>query len=197
MATYVEGNSLHPERGGASTFARYAFDELWSFVAGWAILLDYLIVMAIGGGGDHRLPGGVLGRRSTTACVEIVIGGARARVRGAARTCAASSAERLGMVLRLSLFGHRVCWSLVAAIALRAGLCDPGAITDSIELGSAPAWDDAALRDGGRHRGLTGIEAASGLAGEVRVGRRGLRRVVLVVRGVGAGAVRRASPPPR
>ena len=47
MATYVEGSSLHIERGGASTFARYAFDEFWSFVAGWAILLDYLIVMAI------------------------------------------------------------------------------------------------------------------------------------------------------
>ena len=45
--TYLEGNSIHPERGGASTFARYALDELWSFVAGWAILLDYLIVMAI------------------------------------------------------------------------------------------------------------------------------------------------------
>ncbi|HMJ96682.1 MAG TPA: amino acid permease, partial [Thermoleophilaceae bacterium] len=48
MATYVEGSSLHVERGGASTFARYAFDEFWSFIAGWAILLDYLIVMAIG-----------------------------------------------------------------------------------------------------------------------------------------------------
>ena len=49
MATYLEGNSLHPERGGASTFARYAFDEFWSFVAGWAILLDYVIVMALAG----------------------------------------------------------------------------------------------------------------------------------------------------
>ncbi|MFL5866433.1 MAG: amino acid permease, partial [Thermoleophilaceae bacterium] len=48
MLTYVEGNSLHPERGGASTFARYAFDELWSFIAGWAIILDYLIVLAFG-----------------------------------------------------------------------------------------------------------------------------------------------------
>ena len=47
MLTYVEGNSLHPERGGASTFARYAFDELWSFIAGWGIVLDYLIVMAL------------------------------------------------------------------------------------------------------------------------------------------------------
>ena len=30
MMTYLEGNSLHPERGGASTFARYAFNELWT-----------------------------------------------------------------------------------------------------------------------------------------------------------------------
>jgi APA family basic amino acid/polyamine antiporter len=47
LLTYIEGSSLHPERGGASSIARYAFNELWSFVAGWAILLDYMIVMAI------------------------------------------------------------------------------------------------------------------------------------------------------
>ena len=47
MMTYVEGGVLHRERGGASALARYAFNELWSFVAGWAILLDYLIVIAI------------------------------------------------------------------------------------------------------------------------------------------------------
>jgi basic amino acid/polyamine antiporter, APA family len=38
--TYVEGAALHRERGGSSVFARYAFNELVSFVAGWAILLD-------------------------------------------------------------------------------------------------------------------------------------------------------------
>ena len=38
---------VHPERGGASSIARYAFNELWSFIAGWAILLDYLIVTAL------------------------------------------------------------------------------------------------------------------------------------------------------
>ena len=46
--TYLEGTSVHQERGGSSAFARYAFDELVSFIAGWAVLLDYLIVMAIG-----------------------------------------------------------------------------------------------------------------------------------------------------
>src|SRR4029079_7989582 len=37
VPSYVEGASLHQERGGATVIARYAFNELWSFVAGWAI----------------------------------------------------------------------------------------------------------------------------------------------------------------
>ena len=45
--TYVEGASLHQDRGGATVFARYAFNELWSFVAGWAILLDYVILRRV------------------------------------------------------------------------------------------------------------------------------------------------------
>ena len=43
----MEGASLHQERGGATVIARFGFNELWSFVAGWAILLDYLILIAI------------------------------------------------------------------------------------------------------------------------------------------------------
>src|SRR5260370_32434048 len=45
--TYVEGASLHQDRGGSTVFARYAFNELVSFVAGWAVLLDYVILMAV------------------------------------------------------------------------------------------------------------------------------------------------------
>ena len=44
------------ERGGSSSFARHAFNELIAFIAGWAILIDYLIV-------DR--PGGDLGARTT------------------------------------------------------------------------------------------------------------------------------------
>ena len=47
VLSYMEGASLHQERGGATIIARYGFNELWSFVAGWAILLDYLILIAI------------------------------------------------------------------------------------------------------------------------------------------------------
>src|ERR671936_2677277 len=45
--TYFEGMTLHPERGGSAVMARYGFNELLSFVAGWAILLDFLILIAI------------------------------------------------------------------------------------------------------------------------------------------------------
>src|SRR5918992_1657118 len=45
--TYVEGASLHQERAGSTVFARYAFNELISFVAAWAILLDFLILVAV------------------------------------------------------------------------------------------------------------------------------------------------------
>src|SRR4051812_10483367 len=46
--TYVEGASLHQERAGSTVFARYAFNnELISFLAGWAVLLDFLILIAV------------------------------------------------------------------------------------------------------------------------------------------------------
>ncbi len=35
-ASYVEGASLHQERGGAAVLARYAYNELWSFIAGYS-----------------------------------------------------------------------------------------------------------------------------------------------------------------
>jgi len=45
--TYVEGGAMLRERGGSSSFARHAFNELIAFIAGWAILIDYLIVVAL------------------------------------------------------------------------------------------------------------------------------------------------------
>ena len=45
--SYAEGAALHQERGGSAVFARYAFNELVSFIAGWAIVLDYTILVAV------------------------------------------------------------------------------------------------------------------------------------------------------
>lgn len=45
--TYAEGTAAIPEAGGSSSFARHAFNELAGFVAGWALMLDYIITIAI------------------------------------------------------------------------------------------------------------------------------------------------------
>ena len=36
-----------PEVGGSCSFARHAFNDLVSFIAGWALLLDYIVTIAI------------------------------------------------------------------------------------------------------------------------------------------------------
>ena len=46
-ATYTEATVMYPEAGGSSSFARHAFNELASFVAAWAQMLNYVITVAI------------------------------------------------------------------------------------------------------------------------------------------------------
>lgn len=45
--TYAEMSSALPEAGGSASFARHAFNDLISFIAGWALLLDYIVTIAI------------------------------------------------------------------------------------------------------------------------------------------------------
>jgi APA family basic amino acid/polyamine antiporter len=45
--SYAEGTAAIPETGGAETFTRRAFNDLTGFVTGWALFLDYLIVIAL------------------------------------------------------------------------------------------------------------------------------------------------------
>src|SRR5213082_1937402 len=46
-ATYAEGTVRYPEAGGSSSFARHAFNELVSFGAAWAQMLNYIMTIAI------------------------------------------------------------------------------------------------------------------------------------------------------
>src|SRR5262245_33062293 len=45
--TYAEGSAMIPEAGGVSSFARRGFNDLVSFLAGWALMLDYIVIIAI------------------------------------------------------------------------------------------------------------------------------------------------------
>ena len=174
MLTYVEGNSLHPERGGASTFARYAFDELWSFIAGWGIVLDYLIVMALcafavpdylaafwGHAGDKGVEHGIAAGVIAWALVM--------NLRGL-------GADQLGLVLRLGALNVAVLLVVIGVGVV--SVWDWSAIGDSVELGSQPEWDDLGFAAVVAGLALTGLEAASGVAGEIRPNRKQMSRVI-------------------
>jgi APA family basic amino acid/polyamine antiporter len=175
VLTYVEGASLHQERGGSTVFARYAFNELWSFIAGWAILLDYVILMAIAAFTATNYLAAFwapLGRGTTEAVVAIaiIVAVAVANVMGL-------TADRLRRLINFAVV-DLVLQVIVVVLGLVL-VFNLSKVLDPIDLGSSPTWRNVvfALTIAGA-AACTGLEASSGLAGEVRIGRRGLRRLV-------------------
>lgn len=172
--TYVEGASLHQDRAGSTVFARYAFNELVSFVAGWAILLDYVILVAVTAfSATHYAAAfwGELGGGSAELAMAlgIILYVAVRNVRGFSRT-------RMNRVAVL-VIADLALQVLLIVIGL-ATFFEPGVLLDPIDLGSSPEWGDVVFAVGVATVVLTGLESASGLSGEIRVGRRGLRRLV-------------------
>src|SRR5919198_1030357 len=171
--TYFEGMTLYPERGGSAVMARYGFNELLSFVAGWAILLDFLILIAIStlsighylmafwsGFGDDGL--------DLAIALLVLLGVARYNFLGRAprgRRSAALAIIDLALVL------------LIVVLGLATNF-HPGAITHTIDVGSVPKWSDLLFGTTVAVIAYTGIEAAANLAPEVRVRRPALRRTV-------------------
>jgi basic amino acid/polyamine antiporter, APA family len=173
--TYLEGASLHQEPGGSTVFARYAFNELVSFVAGWAILLDYIILIAV---------------TSYTATQYLKVFwhplGNRAEALGLALAIVAfvvfSNVRGFSARRRL-----RVGMLVVGALALELAMVvlglvqffAPHTLIDSIHLGSAPTWSGLVFALTITTIAFTSVESASGLAGEVKASRGALRRLVL------------------
>ena len=175
--TYVEGASLHQERAGSTVFARYAFNELWSFVAGWAILLDFLILIAVtafmatdylavfwgdfgGGTVETVLAVGIV----AYVAVRNVLGFSTARARRILALVIADLALQL-LIIVLGVF-------LVL---------DTAVLADSVDLTGGPTLSALLFAATLTTVAFTSLESAAGLAGEVAVGRRGLKRLVASV----------------
>jgi basic amino acid/polyamine antiporter, APA family len=179
--TYVEGAAMHRERGGSSVFARYAFNELVSFVAGWAILLDYCILLAVTAFtatnylAEFSDPVGH-GALEIVVAVGVIAVVALINVRGV-------SVRQLRRGLAIALADIAV--QLLLIVLGFAMLLHPEAIVDSIHLGSSPTWHDTIYALTIATIAFTGLEAASSLAGETETTRTGLRRLV----GPGVGTI--------
>ena len=45
--TYAEGTAMLPEAGGSASFTWHGFNDLAGFVAGWALMLSYIVTISI------------------------------------------------------------------------------------------------------------------------------------------------------
>jgi APA family basic amino acid/polyamine antiporter len=176
VLSYMEGASLHQERGGATVIARFGFNELWSFVAGWAILLDYLILIAITafattdymavfwGEFAHGVPELVLaiGVILYVARVNTLGAGSRRWERAAFAVVADLALQLLIVVLGLAL------------------LFEPDVLSDPAALAGTPDAEELLFAFTIAIAAFSGLDASSALAGEVAVSRRGLKRLFAV-----------------
>jgi APA family basic amino acid/polyamine antiporter len=177
MVSYVEGASLHQERGGATVIARYAFNELWSFIAGWAICLDYLILIALTAFAVSDYAA-IFWSPLASGVPEFCVGFAVIayvtinNVRG----MTARRYDRAVVIVLVDLVLQVVLVVLGMALLFEPEvLTHPAAVTGkSTSLGDL-VWAIPLVLVA-----FSGIDASSGLSGQVAVGRRGLKRLVAV-----------------
>jgi basic amino acid/polyamine antiporter, APA family len=182
--SYAEGTTAIPETGGAATFVRRAFNDPAGFVAGWALLLDYLIVMALAGLFVPHYLGHALGWESltdspwdTVVGVIVILGVATARL--VRRTSLYRTAI---LVAGIALVSH------IALIVLGlAFLFSTDSLSKGLELGTAPTWESIAYALPLAMLAYTGLETVANFAAETREPGRTLPRSVFA--GIGAVVV--------
>jgi basic amino acid/polyamine antiporter, APA family len=171
--SYAEGTAAIPETGGAATFVRRAFNDFAGFLTGWALFLDYLIVIALSAFFlPHYLSAAfkvaALGRHpwDLVVAVGVIVGV------GAIRLVRRSAFYRYGIVVAvLDLVTQ------LGLVALGFALLFSGdALTRGISIGSEPSWHQIAFALPLAMLAYTGLETVANLAEEAREPGRDLPR---------------------
>ncbi len=173
--TFSEGAGMFRERGGSAVFARYAFNELVSFVAGWAIVLDYTILIAVTALTVPAYLAAFWGPIDRGALEIIVALGVIAAV--LADNVTGINARRIRrriFVTVADLALQAIIVILGVALALH-----PHHLTETIHLGSGSSVRDLAFALPIAIVAFTGLEAAASLSGEVAGNQRSLKRLVV------------------
>ena len=175
--SYVEGGAMFRERGGSSSFARHAFNELIAFVAGWAILIDYLIVAALAAISVPHYLAPVSADLSDRGW-EIAIA---ALVIVAACVLNALNITGRGRERRLALLALAdIALQLAVIVVGVLAVFHPDRLTENLDLFTTPGFVDIVYAGVVAMLAYAGIEAASDLAPDIDVHPRDLKRVVSI-----------------
>jgi len=162
-ATYAEGTVRYPEAGGSSSFARHAFNELVSFGAAWAQMLNYVITIAISAFFvPHYLSIFWPSLRQNPG--DIIVGAVVIAALVLLNIVGIQESARINVVLALVDFATQLLL-VVIGFAL---IFSPTVLTDNVHWGIAPTWRQFFLAIPVAMIAYTGIETVSNLAEEAR-----------------------------
>jgi APA family basic amino acid/polyamine antiporter len=161
--TYTEGTVRYPEAGGSSSFARHAFNELVSFGAAWAQMLNYIITIAISAFFvPHYLS--IFWEPLRENPWDIVGGAIVIVVLVSLNIVGITEATGLNIFLAVIDFATQLLLVLLGFVLIFS----PSTLVDNVHLGVAPTWSDFFLAVPVAMIAYTGIETISNLAEEAR-----------------------------
>ena len=163
--SYAEGTAALPETGGASTFVRRAYNDVFGFLTGWALFLDYLIVIALSTLFMPHYLGTALGIEELRESPwDIVVAVTVILAIAAVRLTRRSQLHSAGLVVA----GLDLATQLLLVFLGLALLVSPDALTQGTDLGVSPTWDDLAFALPLAMLAYTGLETVANLAEETR-----------------------------
>ena len=173
VLSYAEGTTAIRETGGAATFVRKAFNDLVGFMTGWALFLDFLIVIALAALTVPHYFGAAIGWENLRQGPWDVVAGVGVIVAIAiVRLVRRSDLYRFGVAVAImDLVTQLLLVGLGAAL-----LFTPDALTSGTDLGASPSWRNLAFALPLAFLAYTGLETVAGLAEEARRPARDLPR---------------------
>jgi basic amino acid/polyamine antiporter, APA family len=175
-ATYAEGTVSFPEAGGSSSFARHAFNEVVSFGAAWAQMLNYIITIAISAFFvPHYLS--IFWEPLRQNPWDIVVGAAVIVLLVALNIVGIQESARINVGLAAIDFATQVLLVLLGFVLVFS----PHTLTTNVHFGTAPTWGHFLLAIPIAMIAYTGIETVSNLSEEARDPVRSIPRSILMV----------------
>jgi basic amino acid/polyamine antiporter, APA family len=172
-ATYAEGTVRYPEAGGSSSFARHAFNELVSFGAAWAQMLNYVITVAISViFVPHYLS--VFYAPLRTTPWDVIVGIALTWLLVLLNVVGIKEAARLNIFLAVIDFATQLLLVSLGFVLI----FNPHTLTSNVHFGVAPTWSAFLLAIPVAMIAYTGIETVSNLAEEARDPLRAIPRAI-------------------
>jgi APA family basic amino acid/polyamine antiporter len=165
----------YPEAGGSSSFARHAFDELVSFVAAWAQMLNYIITISISAFFvPHYLS--IFWEPLRTNPWDILGGALVIVLLVGLNIIGIREAASLNIVLAVIDFATQLLLVLLGFFLVFS----PSILVENVDFGTTPTWSNFLLAIPVGMIAYTGIETVSNLAEEARDPARNVPRAYLL-----------------